>query len=304
MTELDFGLLGRRIRGRVSPAAASVVDELFRHPALEDALSSDWVIGLEQRREAAPPEALEDAYRTEIHAGFVMVKPRGDELWVSDADHAVRAAVRGHEVKLEVFSQDLRGGGALMVAMLEALRVTGLIPLHTAVASKGGAATAFVGASGRGKTTTLVTAVTQGFTPICEDFALLEPEMRTVFGLDRGLRCLPDTFERLRSLVPTLEDVEIVRGKRFVPYERIAPRAWSASLERVWLLERDDSSQTHLEPMTPSERVMALFTASGAPLLEAGRAFTSQTFARLARDLDLRRLWLGQGEIPFGNPSV
>ncbi|NJK46119.1 MAG: hypothetical protein HC933_19310 [Pleurocapsa sp. SU_196_0] len=46
--------------------------------------------------------------------------------------------------------------------MLEALRASGLIPLHAAMADKGGRATAFLGASGRGKTTSLITAMTRG----------------------------------------------------------------------------------------------------------------------------------------------
>jgi hypothetical protein len=300
MTEFEFELLGRRVHAQGSHNVSSILKELFEHPAISDALESSWRITVTHRPEEPVPNQLEGAYRAEIHAGFVMVKPEGDRLWVVDDDHAVHVTVQQPEIRLQLTGSAARGGGALMVAMLEALRVTGLIPLHASIAANDGEATAFIGASGRGKTTTLITALTRGFTPICEDFALLEPISHQVFGLDRGLRCLPDTFERLRAHFPHLEDQQIVRGKRFVPYESIAPRAWSANLKRFWMLERDLNAPTRIEPLPPSQRVMALFTASGAPLLEAGREFTSSQFSRLSRELEIQRLWLGNTPIDFG----
>jgi hypothetical protein len=298
MTELEFRLLGRRVTGRVSNGAAQLVRELFQHPEIADALESDWVIELHQHSEEAPLEALQDAYRAEIHGGFVMVRTDGDTLWVSAEDHTVHVVVTGTRARLEVYSRELRGGGALMVAMLEALRASGLIPLHAAMADREGHATAFLGASGRGKTTSLITAMTRGYTPICEDFALLEPDSLRVYGLDRGLRLLPDTLERLRAHDPLVEPESFVRGKHFVPYERLGKRLWTSRLARLWLLERTDT-ETRLETLGASERVMALFTASGVPLLETGREVTRRHFARLPGELEMARLRLGTTPIPL-----
>jgi hypothetical protein len=298
MTELEFGLLGRRVTGRVSPGAGNLVRELFQHPEIATALESDWVIEIHQRDEDAPLEAMQDAYRAEIHGGFVMVRTDHDTLWVSGEDHTVRVTVNGTRASLEVYSRELRGGGALMVAMLEALRASGLIPLHAAMADRDGRATAFLGASGRGKTTSLITAMANGYAPVCEDFALLEPDSLQVYGLDRGLRLLPDTLERLRTHYPRVEPESFVRGKHFVPYERIAERLWTSTLTRLWLLERTDAD-TRLEPLGASERVMALFTASGVPLLETGREITRRHFARLPGELEMARLRLGTTPIPL-----
>ncbi|NJK46120.1 MAG: hypothetical protein HC933_19315 [Pleurocapsa sp. SU_196_0] len=111
MTELEFRLLGRCVTGRVSAGAAHLVRELFQHPEIADGLESDWVIEVHQHFEDAPLEALENAYRAEIHGGFVMVRTDGDTLWVNAEDHTVRVTVNGTRVRLEVYSRELRGGG-------------------------------------------------------------------------------------------------------------------------------------------------------------------------------------------------
>jgi hypothetical protein len=181
----------------------------------------------------------------------------------------------------------------LMVAVIEALRISGLIPLHTSIAVKNGSATAFVGQSGRGKTTTLITAIAHGYQPLCEDFALLEPNTGMVYPLDRGLRCLPDTLERLQRLFPNAKPSHFDRDKFVVPFETLSLRSFSATLQHVYMLERNFEEPTRFEPMRNAERVMTLFSASGAPLSATGKTLTARSFAQLATRLEFARLWLG-----------
>jgi hypothetical protein len=293
MPALEFVLLGRHFRADLEETALQLLHELFAHETVAHSLESEWRFELRQHSSPAPLEAAHNAYRAEIHNGFVMVAPSDDALWISSEGNAIKLSTRDRTVNLELFAERFTAPGALMVAVIEALRISGLIPLHTSIAVKDGLATAFVGQSGRGKTTTLITAIAHGYQPLCEDFALLEPQTRMVYPLDRGLRCLPDTLERLQKLFPNAKPSHFDRDKYVVPFETLAPRALQAELKHVYMLERDFEQPTRLEPMRNVERVMALFSASGAPLSSTGKTLSSSAFAQLATQLKFARLWLG-----------
>jgi hypothetical protein len=293
MPTLEFFLLGRHFRADLEESALQCLRELFEHESVAHSLRSDWQFELRQQFVPAPLEATQNAYRSEIHNGFVMIASSENTLWISSGENAIAITTRGHTVQLELFAPTFTAPGVLMVAVIEALRISGLIPLHTSIAVKDGLATAFVGQSGRGKTTTLITAIAHGYQPLCEDFALLEPETRLVYPLDRGLRCLPDTLERLQKLFPNAKPSHFDRDKYVVPFETLAPRAFNAELHRMYMLERNFEEPTRLEPMRSVESVMALFSASGAPLSAIGKTISSSAFARLATQLEFARLWLG-----------
>ncbi len=295
----DLRLLGRRLYGAVSAVPAALLTELFDHRAVADALTSSWSLEIVETDAPGPAGVLDGAYRAEIHLGFVMVKPDASGVWIGSDDHTVRLSAFSNGARLELFNPGMTGGGALMVGVLEALRASGLIPLHASVAAQEDDATAFLGESGRGKTTTLLTAITLGYTPVCEDFALLDPETDTLYALDRGLRLLPDTLERFQTQFPDLEPDGFARGKHLVRFERFAPRVHRARLRRILALQRDSEQDSRLSPMRPSEGVMALFASSGVPLLPEGRDLTAACFARLSRQLEIGYLWLGRTELPL-----
>lgn len=282
-------MLGRRINGRLPDAEGQFLRELFEHPPIADALDSDFVIEVRRSPRAAPEGVFADAYRVETHNAHVMVTGSENDVWIGAQESAVHLRLEGQHALLEVYGAHHLE--ALMVAFLEALRASGLIPLHAAVAARGGRGTALLGASGRGKTTTLIAALEAGYMPVCEDFALLEPVSAVIYGLDRGLRLLPDTLERLARRHPQVAALEVVRGKTFVPYAEISQRVWSTPLERLWLLER--SGEPRLEPLSKREAVMALFSAAGTPLLARSRALAQQHFASLATRLNVARLYVG-----------
>lgn len=144
---------------------------------------------------------------------------------------------------------------ALYLALNEALRASGLIPLHAAVVVRKGEATALVAPSGTGKTTTLLRLLAAGWTPLAEDLSWLDPDSLTVYGWDRGIRLWQETIDRF---LPHLMDAPWTTdpdGKRFLAYENLGlpgtadapiesaappePRAFHARLTRIVRLERE-----------------------------------------------------------------
>src|SRR5690606_782475 len=86
---------------------------------------------------------------------------------------------------------------ALYAAVTEALRASGLLPLHAAVVVSDGVATALAAPSGTGKTTTLLRLLSRGWSPLAEDLSWLDPGTGTLYGWDRGLRLWSDGLARV-----------------------------------------------------------------------------------------------------------
>src|SRR5690606_29170518 len=132
---------------------------------------------------------------------------------------------------------------ALYIAICEALRASGLLPLHAAVAvppagsvdwqppavppaaDEGGAmpppAIAFLGGRGAGKSTTLVHLVRAGWTPVAEDVCWVDPEAFVVYGWDRGVRLRRPAIE---AFFPDLGSAPLVPepdGKFLLGYEHL-----------------------------------------------------------------------------------
>ncbi len=297
MTEFDFLLLGRRIHGVASAQVLALLQRLFDFPSHATALKSNWSVQISASADAIPK--LENAYQAAVHNGFVAVSTKEDSTWIQSEENAAQVTflATGANIVLHGSSQGLLP--CVMVAVIEAIRASGLLPMHTSIASKNGIGTAFTGESGRGKTTTLIHSVKAGFQPICEDFAWLEPISLEVFGCDRGLRCLPDTFEQVKQFFPDVQPIAFEVDKHLVPFEQLAPRVWSCRLERLWTLERDLSQATHLEPLPASQRVMAMYGATGIPLTAETRAQSSIQMAGLAKRLEIMRLHIGNTALPF-----
>jgi len=191
----------------------------------------------------------------------------------------------------------------LSVALTEALRVSGLLPLHAAVASRGDAALAWLGPSGSGKSITLLFAQRAGWRAVAEDLCWIEPESLRACGWDHGIRVWPDALERF---FPDLADAATMPdGKRFIPYHRIGalePR--SCTLSRVAILGRAAGGPSRWEPATAHETVRALWEASGLPLLDSSRHAAARCVARLVRRLPAARLVRGDSELPLADAGA
>jgi hypothetical protein len=180
-----------------------------------------------------------------------------------------------------------------MATAIEAIRVSDLLPMHTAIAAKDGLGIAFTGESGRGKTTTLLHSIKAGYSPVCEDFAWLEPLSLQVFGTDRGLRCLPDTLLRVQEFFPNAKPSVFEVDKHLVPFEELAPRIWSCQLEQLWTLERDLSLPSRLELLGKAQAVMALYGCFGVPLSVLAREQAAGAMQGLVGRLRVQKFLIG-----------
>ena len=183
---------------------------------------------------------------------------------------------------------------ALYVAVSEALRASGLLPLHAAVVVRDGVASAIAAPSGTGKTTTLVRLLSRGWSPLAEDLSWLDPGTYTLYGWDRGLRLWSDGLARVGSALAAAPWGVDPDGKRFLDWADVGvPRVPRARLARVVLLQRDATRPTCLEPLSPREAVRVLWEATGVPLSPGVRAVVNEHVARLLRELEFQRLRLG-----------
>jgi hypothetical protein len=198
---------------------------------------------------------------------------------------------------------------ALYLALSEALRASGLIPMHAAVVVRNDEATALAAPSGTGKTTTLLRLLAAGWTPLAEDLAWLDPDSLTLFGWDRGIRLWPEAIERF---LPHLADAPWTTdpdGKLFLSYQDLGLQcAPSARLTRVVRLERtkhtDRGSCTAgveraegIESGEHGEDTMNLArTTSSTPSPAPGLALLSTpTLAPLPPHEAIRTLWEATG---------
>jgi hypothetical protein len=219
-------------------------------------------------------------------------------IWIGDQTTGIRielledqmlAHTWGVPANLELFH----------LAIAEGLRASGLISLHASIAARDGQALAFLGPSGRGKTTTLLRSLEAGFVPVCEDFAWCNADTLEVFGFDRGLRLLPDTakfFETLFGITPSIWQVD----KWFVPYSSLKFERKAMNLKTIALLERNPEQATGFGLLSKRQAALAFWEASGMPLSRSVQDRVSQRIAGMVSRLEVRRLLLGQGEIPFG----
>lgn len=246
----------------------------------------------------------ERGWRSPVHSGGVqlMLDGRGGQIraWgthvaSNDGDEGCVVS-RGR--RTNAGQRDLVFA-ALHVAICEALRATGLAPLHASVIARDGHATALVGPSGAGKSTTLIRALDSGWLPLAEDFAWLDPVTRQVYGWDRAVRLTEEGLDSLPSSWRSAGWRTGADGKRFLPFECCARvRPASAELMRLAVLHRDPRRRDSAwEPMAPHDAVRALWESAGVPLCQLNRADFSRQAPSLLDQLDVARLVLGRGSI-------
>jgi hypothetical protein len=299
---LSFPVLGRTVSAADAPA--SLVAWLAEHWRFDEYAPPAHSYHIAIEPSEIPPELHGPAVSGQATSaeGALPFARRGavwtfgDEVSGLDLElrpEAARIAVRGWRDDRVPRSLAL----ALQLALTEALRASGLVPLHASVADGPRGATAFLGVSGTGKSTTLLHAAAQRARPIAEDLCWLEPASLTVFGWDRVVRVWPETlqsrFADVRTAGPAGD------GKVLVPYAALgASGARTARLRRLALLTRDDARRSGWEDASPSAAVGALWEATGVPLSDGARQTVASAVADLVRRLELARLVLGQGPLP------
>lgn len=309
---LEFLVLGRALRVSRAPESmrAFLADHWFR--PWHAGSPSPFRLGVRWCEGVQPGLAHAAAPRVGAggsHDAFeVRVSTRADRTDVIIASPYERVGLHLRPSRAAVlawgaFAPGSAGRESLLTAVHEALRSSGLLPLHCAAALAPGevGATLFLGAGGTGKSTTLMRVANAGWSPVCEDLAWFDPASGTLYGWDLGLRLLPDA---LRELAPIVADSQGDDPKRFVSFRELERRLGvrhrpSAPLSRVVLLRRGAQRASEWRPLSRLDAAQALWLAAGLPLSEAVRDRTSRQIARIVEQAELATLYLGEGPLPL-----
>ena len=284
---LAFAVLGRPLVARRVPARlAAWLRESWDYPG-HAAAPSGYAIELDVA--AAAPSGAPHAWPeldVAVPGRRLRFRSEGSVWETGDETSGLRLEIGEGGARIELWGWEAAGDGAarhhaLYVALSEALRASGLVPLHAAVAARGGGSVAWLGRSGVGKSTTLLHAVTAGWRPVAEDLCWLEPGTLAAYGWDRGVRCWPET---LRRFFPQLDGAQPTPdGKLLIAYERLgAATPLAATLTRLALLDRVAGGATRWEAVTPRDSVKALWEATGVPLASHSRQVTAAAVERLS----------------------
>ena len=187
------------------------------------------------------------------------------------------------------------------------LRERGRYALHASVVARRGAGLAIAGDSGSGKSTTALSLIHQGWAPLADDVAILEPsETPRLHALARGFAFAPALAERLPGLsAPGID--EAAGDKRFAldGFPASDPplavcRAGTLLFPRV-----TDAAGSRLEPLSPAESLLTLLPASGG-LLAGGAPGRVRSQLDALRHLVVRTpAWrLAAGRDIFGNGAA
>lgn len=312
----SFVILGRQLDSwPCTPALRAWLERHWRYD--EHAVGqSRYRIRLTER--AVPPEGAgaDDVGSIDVRLpGNITLRwnARDGEWHTGDGAAGVRARFDAEKSRIAVWGATDPGARAtaqapaaaaapwpaLYVAFCEAMRASGLVPLHAAVVVRGDDAIALTGPSGTGKTTTLLRLLERGWRPLAEDFSWLDPASCTLYGWDRGLRLWPDGLARLGPRIAAAPWIVDRDGKRLLAWSAVpAARVPQATLTRIVLLERDATRPSSITRLSRQAAVRVLWEATGVPLTPWVRENAAQHIARLAQTLELTGLTLGARDLP------
>ncbi|GAA5502788.1 hypothetical protein Dxin01_02535 [Deinococcus xinjiangensis] len=206
----------------------------------------------------------------------------GDELWLEGLYMRVSAA--GASL---IWAQQAAfpNPEVWMLALTEAHRAGGWLPLHAAAVAQAGRAVALTGVSGAGKSTALLRLGALGYDLLAEDRCFWHAPSGQVAGLDRYLRAFEDSLQRFAPQHLAAQPERDSKGKRLLPL----PPAPAAQLCALLLLgppqtltEQRLSSPSHSSRnLSGAERVRALWDTTGLPLTHTGRQQVQRGLERL-----------------------
>ena len=306
---LEFGILGRRLRvfGSCDVSLEALLRSRWDFPEYDQGFSgqgSSEVTLAVELVSGCPADfsadflSIQSAGLLKLRSGDVSFCEVQSIVWLGGTKTGLRLEFVNSHTKAVVWGDVSSDPELVHMAIAEGLRCSGLVSLHASIAARDGRAFAFLGPSGRGKTTTLLRALEAGFVPVCEDFAWCDPGTLDVFGFDRGLRLLPDTaevFEQQFGIRPTVWQVD----KWFVPYSSLNLEPRAVKLSTIVLLERDPARATGFGSLSKRGAALALWESSGMPLSKQVQDRLSGHVAAMVARLGLRVLRLGQGPIVF-----
>lgn len=299
--EVAFAILGRPFVAREVPAWLRVwLEEHWLHP--EHAPPSyPFTIALDCRAADQAPGLLTGDEVCASLPGVTQIWRRQGLTWEwREGRSTVRLGFDAASASISAWGVDSPGAEAtvaLHLAICEAVRASGLIPLHAAAAippGGGNAATALLARTGEGKSTTLLRLHQAGWTPLAEDFSWIDPETGTLYGWDRGVYLWPGTIEEFVPSVAGKPWKSGRDGKLFLSYSDLGVTSTrAAALTRLALLSRTASGDAGWEPLAPAEGVRALWEGVGVPLAPASRAAAGEWIGSVVKRMPVERLRLG-----------
>ncbi len=342
--DLAFPILGRSFVGRgvPDPLRGWLLEQWWRPeqslPARRFAIVLEWVAS------DRTPAALEgEPVRALVPGRLLNWRSSGGQWeWRGGGATGVRLTLAPEQARIQAWGTDAPDEElftALYIAICEALRASGLLPLHAAVAAPPAgtvewpppatcsvpddpaaaepAAIAFLGGRGAGKSTTLLHLVRAGWTPVAEDVCWIDPDTHVLYGWDRGIRLRRAAIEAFFSELSGAPWVEDPDGKLLLRYDELARRGQAAggrgrgegdaggaarrgTLAGIAQLHRAAGRDTGWEPLPARDAVRALWEAVGVPLGGAARQAAAAWIGTVAARLPLCRLRLG--ETPPGPP--
>jgi hypothetical protein len=307
-TSVTFDILGRRLEasGVDAELAGWLADQWHRpHHA---AAPSDYSLGLRCGREPSLPGELRWRLPDEPAAGAGHDVARFETLQ-RERRGVVLGSVHGgaylefapgaaHVNAWGVAGRLAPGRWPLLLALHDAVRASGLLPLHCAAAVRPGeeGATAFLGPSGVGKSTTLLRLARAGWEPVCEDLAWLDPVSLQLYAWDDDIRLRHDPRQPDGAREPA-EATSAAGPKWRLSYEELAERygvrrRTSARLQRLaWLVRGEGPSRWGR--LSRQAAVPPLWEAIGLPLTQPTRRAVAQQVAALVDTVPVCALHLG-----------
>ncbi|GGQ93249.1 hypothetical protein [Deinococcus ruber] len=192
----------------------------------------------------------------------------------------VRLEPGGAEVTLPL-NPDSSEAVASHLALTEAGRASGLLPLHAAVLSRNGRAVAVSGASGTGKSTAALRLMAAGWSLVAEDSAWLDPVTRRVAGADQGIRVFESSLHRFAPEWLERASRLDIHGKRWFATERAA----GAVLERLYVL-----GTLPVGILSGAAAVQTWWTITGLPVAAQARGAVSANLGLAVRQFPLESI--------------
>lgn len=340
--DLSFPILGRSFVGRGVPEALRgwLLEQWWRPeqpvPARRFAIALEWIAS-----DSTPAPLQGEPVRASVPGRLLIWRSSGDQWEWRGGAAGVRLTLEPEQARIEAWgtsAPDAELFTALYVAICEALRASGLLPLHAAVAvppagavewpppvpsvtgdpaATAPAAIAFLGGRGAGKSTTLLHFVRAGWTPVAEDVCWIDPDAFVLYGWDRGIRLQRTAIEGFFPELSSAPWVADPDGKLFLHYDDLARRGLVAgacgcdeegsggdvrrgTLAGIAQLHRGEGHDTGWEPLPARDAVRALWEAVGVPLGAAARQTAAAWIGVVAARLPRCRLRLGK--TPPGPP--
>lgn len=258
--------------------------------------------------DAAPADlsAVKSDRLTRLHGVTLTWQQHDQRRWSTGSPHAgVQLRIGNDNTQIEVWTDPNAGTStsiepALHLAICEALRSVGFAPLHAAVIAQQNNSIALTGASGAGKSTSVLHAFSRGWQPVSEDFAWLDLETGWVYGWDRVVRI---DYAGAAQFRPNWQ----AEGWRFEPdgklsirYEQLAGwRPRKAQLTRMAVLQQAPGCDSAWEAIDQRDAVRVLFECAGIPLCQVNRDNFAAQVASLITRVQISRLILGSTQLPL-----